>query len=89
MKQHMREYLISRVRSGILIISERGVNVVIHSPTIRQNLEANQYFLELYEEAEFEGVMDQEQMLEWMIEKGLWTEEDQDRENGLKKDLED
>jgi hypothetical protein len=88
MKQHMREFFVARIRTGVVVIRRDERVAIIHSPTLMQNLEANQFAIDAYEEAEYSGIMSKEEMLEWMIEKGLWTDKDDERVKGLEKDLE-
>ena len=84
----MREFFVSRIKSGVVHIQRQGITIYVNSPTILENLESNYFAIEAYEDAEFEGVMSQEEMLEWMINNGLWEEEDEERMVGLKKDIE-
>ena len=84
----MREFFVSRIKSGVVHIQRQGITIYVNSPTILENLESNYFAIEAYEDAEFEGVMSQEEMLEWMINNGLWSEEDEERMSGLKKDIE-
>ena len=88
MKQHRREYLISRIRSGINVIRKRGLTLFVYAPTFKQSLESNLIFQDAYQKADDEGLMDQEEMLHWMIDQGLWKEEDDKQIEGIKKDIE-
>jgi hypothetical protein len=88
MKQHIREFFVSRVRAGVVIVRRDERTAIIHSPTLMQSLEANQFAMDAYEEADYSGIMSKEEMLEWMIEQGLWTSADDERLTGLEKDLE-
>jgi hypothetical protein len=88
MKQHMREFFVSRLRTGLVFIRRDDRVAIVHSPTLLQSLVANQFAADAYEEAEFSGVMSKDEMLEWMIEKEMWGEEDEERIEGLTKDLE-
>jgi hypothetical protein len=88
MKQHEREYFISRLRSGVIIIRERGLKLKVYTPTIEEEYEANQVYADAYDEAFRDEVMGEEEMLKWMQERGLWTEEHENKAEGLKKDIE-
>ena len=88
MKQHEREYFISRLRSGVIIIRERGLKLKVYTPTLEEECEANQVYADAYDEAFKDEVMGEEEMLEWMQEKGLWTEEHEKKVEGLNKDIE-
>lgn len=84
----MREFFVSRVRAGVVIVRRDERKAIIHPPTLMQSLEANQFAMDAYEEADHSGIMSKEEMLEWMIEQGLWTNEDSERIIGLEEDLE-
>lgn len=88
MKQHEREYFISRVRSGIYIIKENEFSLKIITPTIIQEYEACQIYYETYLKAIEDEIKTEDEIVEWMIEKELWTDEDETKFNGLKKDIE-
>jgi len=88
MKQHEREYLISSLRSGAFHLNARGLKLRIYTPTIEEECEANQIYTSVYDDAFEDGVMNEEEMFEWLKEKGLWTEEDENKVKGLEKDIE-
>lgn len=88
MKQHEREYFISRIRSGVYTIKNQGLVLKIYQPTIEQEFELNQVYYDAYQQAIEDDFMTQDQMLEWMREKELWTPEDDDKLEGLKQDIE-
>lgn len=88
MKQHEREYFISKLRSGIYTVKDGALTLKIYQPTIEQELELNEIYNEAYERAAEDDFMTEEQMLEWMREKELWTQKDDEKIEGLKKDVE-
>jgi hypothetical protein len=88
MKQHEREYFISRIRSGIFIINQKGLKLKVCSPKLESELELSEEYRKAYDEAFDEGVMSESEMLSWMGDKGLWTEEDESKVKGLEDDLE-
>ena len=55
--------------------------------TIEDEFEANQVYIEAFNRAVEDDIKTFDEMHEWIISKGLWTEEDDEREEGLKKDL--
>lgn len=88
MKQHEREYFVSRIRSGIYIVKNQGITLKITQPTVEQELELNEIYNEAYEQALEDDFMTEDQMLDWMREKNLWCDEDEQKFEGLKKDIE-
>ena len=87
MKQHMREYFIYRERAGFYNVDVAGNRLRIYAPTVEQELEACSIFVESYDESFAQGIMTDEQMFDWMIEHGVWSQEDDKAMEGLKKDL--
>ena len=88
MKQHEREYFVSQIRAGIAYVVEDEITLKILNPTIEQQLESSLIFDRSYSAAYRDEVMSQDDMLEWMVEQGLWSQKKDDRIEGLKKDLE-
>ena len=87
MKQHEREYFVFRIRSGVFTLRQKGIKLKILNPTIEQSYEASEVFLDSYHKAYSEGMMDEEDMLAWMIDQALWGEEDDSRIEGLEKEI--
>jgi len=88
MKQHEREYFVAIIRSGIVLVREKGKILKIECPDIFTLLEAEEIAAEAYDDAYKEGMMGEEEMLEWMISKGLWCWEDDERVKGLTEEIE-
>lgn len=88
MKQHEREYFISRIRSGVYYIQSEGKNICIKSPTLEDEFFINEKFKQEYEKCLEEGLKTEDEIVDWMISKELWTHQDDEREEGLKKDIE-
>ena len=88
MKQHEREYFVSRIRSGIYYINHNNIKVKVLTPTIEDELLANDLFNETYQLSLDDDLMTEEEMLDWMESKGFWTEKDDEKIKGLEKDLE-
>lgn len=88
MKQHEREYFISRIRSGVYYIESQGKSICIKPPTIEDEFFINEKFKQEYDKCLEEGLKTEDEIVDWMTSKGLWTHEDDQREEGLKKDIE-
>jgi len=87
MKQHEREFFISLIRSGNIYINNK-VNLVIKPPTLEQSFESCQIYNDSYQRSYIDGIMSEDEMLEWMIEKDLWSPHDDKTIESLKKDIE-
>ena len=87
MNQHEREYFISRIRSGNVIIRKKGLKLIITPPTLDQAIDSCAVYDDSYRHAEVEGVMTESEMEQWMIQKGFWSHEDEEKIEGLKAKL--
>ena len=87
MKQHEREYFISQIRSGITNVTKNDISVRVLNPTIEQEWESCLVFEKSYTDSYRNDVMSQDEMLEWMIEHGVWSQEQDGKAEGLKKDI--
>lgn len=88
MKQHEREYFVSRIRSGFYIVKFNESILKVFAPTIDDEFEINQAFMDSYESSLDRGLKTEDEMIQWMIERGLWEDKDEKRIEGLEKDIE-
>lgn len=88
MKHHEREYFISKLRMGIYYVNIDGKVLTIKTPSIEDEYFINKRFRDDYNRCIEEGIKTEDEMLEWMRERGLWTQEDDKKESGIKKDIE-
>lgn len=88
MKHHEREFFISLIRTGKVYIDYNDIELVIAPPTFEQNLRSCQVYEKIYQQCYIDGLMNEDETLEWMKSNDLWSEEDEERVKGLEKDLE-
>lgn len=88
MKQHEREYFIARIRLGVYNLKVDNQSIVIKTPTVEDEFFMNERFMEDYERCLMDGIKTEDEILDWMRDKELWTQADDDKESGLKKDIE-
>jgi len=88
MKQHEREYFVSRVRSGFYDIKHKESLITVLTPSIDDEFYINQAYMDSYNKSLEKGLKTEDEMIEWMMERNLWLEEDEERIKGLNKDLE-
>jgi hypothetical protein len=88
MKHYERELFVSRVRSGVYFVEHEGVKLKIVTPTIEEELEMAEGYNRAYEDAVAEDFMTEDQTLEWMKSRGLWSDEDEEKIEALKRDIE-
>jgi len=88
MKQHEREYFVSRIRSGYYTVNVNGFDLKVYPPTIEDELQANAKYIEVYDECVDEGLMLEEDMVNVIIKMGMWTADKEKKIQGLPKDIE-
>ena len=64
-----------------------GLTLKIKPITLEQELEIQERYVEAYREAQEEGFLTKKELLDSLKERGLWTEEDEKKEEGLEKDI--
>jgi len=87
MKFHEREYFVSRIRSGIYIFNSNNITLKVLPPTIEDELFINEAFRDAYVKAMQQGLMTEEDMIEWMVSKNLWSQEEDEKIQGVEKDI--
>ena len=88
MKHHEREFFISSIRSGKVIVPISEIELVIKVPTIDQISQACRVYNSAYDQAYVDGMMNEDEMHYWMLEKGFWDGWDDKKIEGLKQDIE-
>lgn len=88
MKQHEREFFIAMIRTGNTFIKAGDCSLVIKPLTMDQAYEAAEIYNQAYQQAYIDGMMNEDEMDEWMRDNDLWTQEDDEKSDGFKKDLE-
>lgn len=88
MKHHERELFIYTIRTGKTYIEYNDLELIIVPPTFEQSLRASRLYQKAHDQAYADDIMTEDETLEWMIEKDLWTYEDDEKIKGLEKDIE-
>lgn len=73
MKQHERDYFVSRIRDGKYRIQIFKKELEILSPTIEDEYYINKAYIDGMESSLDEGFKTNEEMVSWMVEKNLWS----------------
>lgn len=84
-----REFLIYRIGLGYTKYKEAGVALYIHEPTLEELYQAQEFYMEAYEEALFASIYTDADMLEIMRDRGLWTDADEAQIKGLPKEFDE
>jgi hypothetical protein len=88
MNSYEREYFVSRIRAGFYLIKIDNVKVKVLTPTIEDEYLSNEVFMQAFDQARSDDIMTFDETVEWMIDRGLWSQEKDDKIEGLKKDIE-
>lgn len=88
MKHHEREFFIGMIRSGKVYIEHKDLVLIVKPLTIDQSFESSLVYDKAYKQAMVDGIMSEDEINEWMLNNGLWTNVDDKKTEGFKKDLE-
>lgn len=88
MKQHEREYFAYRVRSGLYTFRLNDQLIVIKPLTIEEKFLVEEGAYSYYAEAENDGFLWWDDFSKQLKERGLWSEEKEEKIKGLEKDIE-
>lgn len=88
MTPYEREYFISRLRSGFYPIKIEGFQVKVLTPTIEDEYFANEVFFETFDKSRQDDIMTEAEMLDWCIDRGLWSEEKDEKIKAIDKEIE-
>lgn len=87
MNTYEREYFVSRIRAGYHTIKDGKTKLKVFPPTICQEYDANEIYMESYKECLLDGFLTEEDLEDWMIKKGLWSEEKSEQLKKTEKDI--
>jgi len=77
MESYKRDFFIARIRAGYVPIKVGDCRFEIHQPDLDIALHAQEIYLEAYEKAEDEGLLTDDEVVGWMVQQGIWSEEDE------------
>ena len=85
MKQHEREFFIYKIRSGKVFLEN---NIVINPPSIDQNIQSCIVYEAAYDEARADGFKTHDEIMDWQIEKNIWSGKEEGNIKFFTKDVE-
>ena len=88
MKHHEREFFISRIRSSKLRIKYEDLILYIIPPTFDILSDSCEIYNEFYQQSYIDGVMDEDENNQWMLENGLWSYSEEEKIKVIQKDIE-
>lgn len=77
MEYYEREFFIARIDAGYLRCSTENGTILIHPPHKDILYQAQEIYHDAYQCAMLEGLMDDEEILDFMVREKLWTKENQ------------
>ena len=90
MEPYEREFYISRICAGYLKYKiDSEISIYIHPLTLDQQYDANEVFIEAYNEALMNDMMTEEECVEMLIKHELWDDEKEESLEKIPKDIEE
>lgn len=78
----------SRIRCGFLYLKVNNIRIKVLTPTIEDEYLSNEVFMDSFDEARSDDILTFDEMVKWMREKELWSDEKEQKIEGCKKDIE-
>jgi hypothetical protein len=88
MNHHEREFFIASIRSGKLKIKSKNITLYVIPPTFDILADSCEIYEESFNESYVDGIMNEEDNLEWMIKNGLWSYDDDAKIKIINQDIE-
>jgi hypothetical protein len=83
-----QEFYISQIMSGVQYVQLNGRTYIFDKTSVRDRYIANQIYKQNLLDAESKGLYDDETIVEFLIERGFWTKQDEYRLENLKEEIE-
>jgi len=74
MELYKRDFFIARIRAGYVPVNVDGARFVIHHPNADLALQAQEQYIQAYEQAQNEGLMSDADLLNSLIIQGIWSD---------------
>lgn len=84
-----REFFTYRIGLGYIKYEEKDIILYIHEPTLEELYDAQEQYRKAYQDAIFNKIYTDEEMLEIMRDKGLWSDKEDAKLKGLPKEMEE
>jgi len=78
MQFYEREFLLSRIRAGYIVYKDKGVKLYIYHPDKDINYEAQELFVEKYNEGIELGMLDDNGIKNLLILNNMWSDQDEE-----------
>jgi hypothetical protein len=88
MRPHRKELILSRIIAGCLRINYEKSYLYVRQPTREHKYIANEIYEETLRECELEGLYNDDELLDFLIEYEIWDEDKQKLLDGVQKDIE-
>ena len=83
MKQHEREFFVTQIRSGVVLYKD----LEIRPPSLIDAMKSQHAYKVAYQESLDDGMMQQSELDQYMIDVGLWSKEDALSVSKVEKDI--
>ena len=87
MSPHVRDYFVSQIRTGASYISYEDKTIKIFTPTPEESVELNMHYSRILDESIKAGTMTKAESKVFMLERGIWVQEDEDIRSAMEMNL--
>ncbi len=77
------ESMVAQIVSGIVYLELEGKTYVVHEASVLDKYIAKKIYDEKYREASLQGVLDEDELIDNLVEIGLWSDEEQKEYDSL------
>lgn len=74
METHKRDFFVARIRAGCIPIQMAGKRFLIHHPNEDIAMYSQEKYLEAYEYAQEEDLLSEQELLDFLIIQGIWSD---------------
>lgn len=84
-----KELLLSRITTGVLRCRFDDLVLVLSNPDRMTKYIANELYFQVYDDCLYQNMYFQDEIIDVLLENGLWHEKKEERLSGLKKDIDE
>ena len=89
MDYHYKSYLIERILYGKVVLKLGDNSIYISPPSLEDKLSAEEIYQEKLQEARWDGMLDSDDLLYYLVYKKLWSTEEETKLTQIDKDMDE
>lgn len=83
MEPYKRDFFVARIRAGYVPVKMGGNRFEIYQPDLDTALRSQEIYIEAYDKAEDEGLLTDDEIIDWLVKQGIWDEEEENNYNKI------